>query len=83
MVSEQPMQFRTTQSHCLTRVFHVMRFWFFDFFYVGLGVYNYPDGRCYIGQYKDDRRHGQGSETAADGTVLYSGNWSNGEFIDE
>lgn len=53
------------------------------FLLVGLGVYNYPDGRCYTGQYRDDRRHGVGSETAADGTILYSGNWSNGEFIDE
>jgi hypothetical protein len=44
-------------------------------------MYYYPDGRRYNGEYKDDRPHGQGTETAADGAILYDGQWRVGEFI--
>jgi len=47
----------------------------------GLGEYLYPDGRRYTGEYKDDRLHGQGVQTSSDGTVLYEGQWTMGEFI--
>ena len=49
----------------------------------GEGVYHYPDGRCYRGEYLDDRPDGLGTEIAADGTILYDGHWSAGEFVDD
>lgn len=49
----------------------------------GYGVYKYPDGRTYSGEYKDERPHGQGTETAIDGRILFTGEWSNGEFLTE
>ena len=48
---------------------------------IGMGEYLYPDGRRYTGEYKDDRIHGQGIQTASDGQVLYEGKWTMGEFI--
>jgi hypothetical protein len=48
---------------------------------LGHGVYHYPDGRCYSGEYKDDRPNGKGIQTASDGTILYDGQWTMGEFI--
>jgi hypothetical protein len=47
----------------------------------GRGVYAYPDGRTYTGEYKDERPHGRGTETAADGSILYDGYWTLGEFV--
>jgi hypothetical protein len=49
--------------------------------FVGHGVYHYPDGRCYSGEYKDDRPNGKGIQTGSDGTILYDGQWTMGEFI--
>ena len=48
----------------------------------GRGAYNYPDGRRYEGEYQADRPHGIGRQIAADGSVLYDGQWNMGEFID-
>ena len=53
---------------------------FFFLLYAGRGVYNYPDGRTYNGEYREDRRHGLGTETDAEGSVLYKGRWVMGEF---
>jgi hypothetical protein len=47
----------------------------------GRGVYHYPDGRIYSGQYKDDRPNGRGKQTDPDGGVLYDGQWRMGEFL--
>jgi hypothetical protein len=47
----------------------------------GQGKYWYADGRCYSGEYKDDRPNGQGKQTDSDGSVLYDGEWNLGEFI--
>jgi hypothetical protein len=47
----------------------------------GRGVYHYPDGRIYSGQYNDDRPNGRGKQTDPDGAVLYDGQWRMGEFI--
>jgi len=44
-------------------------------------TYHYPDGRIYSGAYKDDRPNGHGTQTNADGTILYDGDWGMGEFI--
>jgi len=40
------------------------------------GVYRYPDGSTYQGQYKRGLREGLGVLITKDGAV-YSGNWSN------
>ena len=42
-------------------------------------IYEYKDGGVYIGNYKDDRRHGQGTFTWKDGTK-YIGQWTNGKM---
>ena len=39
----------------------------------------YADGDKYVGEFKDDKRHGHGTYTYADGEVL-KGLWENGEF---
>ena len=42
----------------------------------GYGVYTWPDGRKYEGQYKDDMKYGFGIYTWSDGRV-YQGWWLN------
>lgn len=49
----------------------------------GYGVYTYPDGRTYSGEYKDERPHGIGTECAPDGSMIFTGEWANGEFLSE
>ncbi len=44
----------------------------------GLGVYTWADGRCYMGEYKDDKKHGYGIYKWADGR-LYLGHWMKGK----
>ncbi|KAL7563374.1 hypothetical protein ACA910_014210 [Epithemia clementina (nom. ined.)] len=45
----------------------------------GQGIYTYADGRSYTGAYQDDRPHGFGTLRAADGAILYEGQWEFGE----
>jgi hypothetical protein len=45
-----------------------------------VGTLTRPDGRKYVGEWKDGWRHGEGTETDADGTVKKS-TWRNGEFL--
>ncbi len=51
---------------------------FSDYFINTYGVQKVVD--MYVGEYKDDKRHGQGTYTFADGTVE-KGIWENDEFI--
>ncbi|MDB4089815.1 hypothetical protein N9540_00945 [Gammaproteobacteria bacterium] len=39
----------------------------------------YPDGENYVGEFKDGKRHGQGTYTYANGEVV-KGLWENGKF---
>ena len=54
----------------------------------GEGIFTWPDGRRYEGQYKDDKKDGYGLFEWADGKK-YKGYWLNGkqngegEFYDE
>lgn len=42
----------------------------------------YPSGALrYDGQAKDNKRHGDGTEYAEDGSVLRTGKWSNGNYV--
>ena len=45
------------------------------------GSFTFPDGRKYVGEFKDDEPNGQGIEYKADGTVTASGSWSNGKLV--
>ena len=45
------------------------------------GTYTYADGGKYVGEYKNGKRHGQGTFTYAGG-VIESGIWVNGELLD-
>ena len=40
----------------------------------------YPDGAKYIGEFKDDKYHGQGTFTFPDGRVE-KGIWENGKLV--
>ena len=40
----------------------------------------YPDGAKYIGEFKDDKRHWQGTYTSPDGTK-YVGEWKDGKVV--
>ena len=43
----------------------------------GKGVFEWPDGRKYEGEYKNDKKEGHGVFTWPDGRQ-YDGNWKNG-----
>jgi len=45
------------------------------------GTYTFPDGEKYVGEYKDDKRHGQGTETVPDGRAK-KGMWRDGKFLE-
>ena len=44
----------------------------------GHGVYTWPDGRKYEGEYSNDKKHGFGIYIWADGR-RYEGNWEHGK----
>ena len=44
----------------------------------GEGIFEWPDGRKYIGEYKNDKKEGHGVFTWNDGRI-YDGNWKNGK----
>ena len=43
------------------------------------GTYTWANGAKHVGEFKDDKRHGQGTYTRADGTVK-KGIWENDEL---
>ena len=47
----------------------------------GFGVMTFPWGDKYIGEWKEGKYHGQGTETYTDGgDSMYVGEWKNGEY---
>ena len=44
----------------------------------GKGLFSWPDGRKYDGEYLNDKKHGFGIFTFKDGRV-YEGEWENGK----
>ena len=44
----------------------------------GKGKFEWPDGRIYDGEYKNDKKEGHGDFTWPDGRK-YDGNWKNGK----
>jgi len=44
------------------------------------GTYTWPDGQRYVGEWKDYKRHGQGTLTFPDRSP-WNGYWKNGEFV--
>ena len=47
----------------------------------GQGTVTYINGDKYVGEWKDHKMHGQGTETGTLGTVLNAGIWENDEFV--
>jgi len=47
----------------------------------GVGTYTYYGGDNYVGEFKHGKYHGQGTLTAADGSVQ-SGLWKDGELVE-
>ena len=47
----------------------------------GVGTYTYYGGDNYVGEFKHGKYHGQGTLTAADGSVQ-SGLWKDGEVVE-
>ena len=45
------------------------------------GAGTLPNGDKYVGEWKDDKFHGQGTMTYTDGEV-WKGTWVNGEFLE-
>ena len=45
----------------------------------GYGTYTDVNGWKYVGEWKNDKPHGQGTQTRPDYTVNYSGEWENGK----
>lgn len=51
----------------------------------GYGVYTYPDGRCYKGQWKNGKQHGEGLFISPEG-IQRKGEWKLGKrmhWLDE
>ena len=47
----------------------------------GYGAFISDDGHKYVGEYKDGKRHGEGTYTQVDGTVG-KGIWEDGELVE-
>ena len=47
----------------------------------GRGTMIYSGGAKYIGEYKNDKRHGQGIQYFVNGSVYYRGEWRNGKRL--
>jgi hypothetical protein len=43
-------------------------------------VYQYPDGRCYKGQWQNGKQHGEGTFVSPEG-VSRKGEWKNGKRL--
>lgn len=48
----------------------------------GFGTLTFPDGKKYVGNFKNDQYEGEGTEYRADGTVIRSGIWDAGLYVD-
>ena len=46
--------------------------------YVFLGTYTYPNKDVYVGEWKDDKRHGNGTYTYNESGSIYVGMWDQG-----
>jgi len=48
----------------------------------GKGKFISPDGRKYVGEYRDDKKHGKGTFTWSDEgkNIKYEGKWKDGKF---
>ena len=47
----------------------------------GHGVYKFLDGRRYIGSWKNGHRDGDGIQYNADGKIIATGKWREGNFV--
>ena len=47
----------------------------------GYGTYTYASGNIYVGNWVNDRRHGQGKMTYKESGKVEEGEWEDGEFI--
>lgn len=45
----------------------------------GQGTYRFRTGKVYVGELRDSKMHGYGREYGSDGTLLYEGQWRNGQ----
>jgi len=43
--------------------------------------YTFPNGFKYVGAWKENKYHGQGTLFASNGSVINQGNWANGNFV--
>ncbi len=46
----------------------------------GKGIFKWPDGRSYEGEYQNDKKHGRGTFISSNGRKK-EGFWQNGKFI--
>ena len=44
------------------------------------GTFTSADGEIYVGEFKDDKRNGQGTQTFASGSGGYTGEWKDGKY---
>ena len=44
------------------------------------GTFTSADGEIYVGEFKDDKRNGQGTQTFASGSGGYAGEWKDGKW---
>jgi hypothetical protein len=49
--------------------------------YNGQGTYTFTSGSKYVGEFKDGKYNGQGTEYAANGSIINQGIWADGSFV--
>jgi serine/threonine protein kinase len=49
--------------------------------YNGKGTYTFASGTKYVGEYRDGKRNGTGTEYDANGAVIRTGQWRDGELL--
>ena len=54
---------------------------FKDGYMSGTGTYTWPDGSKYVGEWKNGQMHGKGALYNANGSIVRSGTWKDGEWV--
>ena len=48
----------------------------------GRGSLTFANGDEYVGEFRNGKQNGQGATYAADGSILLSGRWADGKFVE-
>ena len=49
----------------------------------GQGTKYYTNGTKYVGEWKDEKKHGKGTEYTADGQISREGVWADNKYVEK